>query len=119
MTIFKLIEEERKKFRKGNHRWVFRHSIFADQYGSGLNAEAYRLYNCLNTAERINAEDKGEIVRHWLEHDEYYDHYPKKPLKTVDNARESVMRIDDGRIGSDTWWPEESAHPVWHTRLPF
>jgi len=112
--MFKQIEKERKEFFGGIHRYAFRHSALRKRI---LLAEAYRLYNCLDKKTRMKAEDRGEIVEHWLEHDEYYDHYPKKPLVTLDDARESVIRIDDGRIGGDTWWPEKSNHPVWHTPI--
>ncbi len=110
MTIFRLIEDERKTFFGGNHRYAFRHTRMPLD-------EMYRLYNCLGAQAKRNAEDKGEIVCHWLSRNEYYDHYPKKSLVTLDDARISVMRIDDGRIGRDTWWPEESRHPVWHTPI--
>lgn len=111
-SLIKMVEKERREFFNGNHRYHFRHS----GVGHNIN-EIYRLYHCLNIENRIQAEDRGEIVKHWLEHDEFFDHYPKKPLKTLDDARESVMRIDDGRIGADTWWPERSRHPVWHTPI--
>jgi len=114
MAFFKMIEKERKEFFEGNHNYAFRHSALRK---SILIAEAYRLYNCLDSKTRMKAEDRGEIVKHWLEYDEYYDHHPKKPLVTLDDARISVMRIDDGRIGSDTWDSEGSRHPVWHTPI--
>jgi len=123
MTLFKLVERERNAYygwtNDGRHihpRTILK-NMFDDDDALHLLSEVYRFSRCVDKQNTINAMDKGEIVNHWLENDEYHDHYPKKTLKTLDDARESVMRIDDGRIGSDTWGPEGSRHPVWHTPI--
>ncbi len=122
MTIYKMIEEERANFYDNSWTrgvWSLVEDIYESShyFAYSLLPSIHRLKDILNRQELTNMRDRAEIVNHWLDNDEYHDHYPKKPLKTLDDARESVMRIDDGRIGRDTWQPEESRHPVWHTPI--
>lgn len=119
MSLFKLVEKERDAFYgwTGDGRHAHPRSILRDivsDRATHLLPEAYRFSRCVDKQVTTNARDRGEIVNHWLEYDEYYDHYPKKPLVTLNDARKSVMRIDDGRISSDTRDPKSSRHPVWH-----